>query len=95
MEVNFLSKVIVLSCVLIVVTAKGSVVLGQLCILIPNAGELFLRVLESKLLGSKIVAAHVNKFLGISNSSQSPIVLVVKLLELVLLIVSIMGLGLI
>jgi hypothetical protein len=95
LEVNFLSEVIVFSCVLIVVTAKGSVVLSQLCILIPDAGELFLGVLESKLLGSKIVAADVNEFLGVSNASQSPVVLVVKLLELVLLVVGLMGFGLV
>ena len=62
--------------------------LGQFGVMFSQTGELFLSILECQLFGSQVVAANVNKLLGVTNSCQSSAVFVIKLFEFVRLVAS-------
>lgn len=66
--------------------------LGQFSVVLSHTRELFLGILKGQLLGSQVMAANVNKFLGVADSCQSSAVFVIKLFKFVRLAASFLSL---
>ena len=91
LEVNFLSKVIVLASNTFVVSAESGVLSRNARVLLTDASKLPLSVLERELLVPEVSAAAVEQFLCVFDAGLSAGQLKVERLELVSLIGSLSG----
>ena len=95
LEVNLLSKVVVLSSNSLVVSAESSVLRAELGVVVSDAAELTLSVLESELLVAEVGGAAVEELLGVLDAGLGASKLEVKALKLVSLLGGLGGTSLI
>lgn len=66
--------------------------LSKFGVLVADAGKFTFGVLKGELLGAEVLATDIDQLLGVGDSGESSIVLVIKLLNLILLVGCFMGL---
>ena len=95
LEVDLFSKVVVLGGNSLVITSKGSTIGGESVVMLAETGEFVLTVVKGGLLGAQVAGPDVDELLGVLDTGLSAVELEVKVLELVGLLTSFVGLALI
>ena len=91
LEVNFFAEVVIFGGNSLVISSESGVFGRQFRVLISDAGQFALSVLESHLLVSKVCATAIKEFLGVLDTSLSARKFKIKALELVRLLSSFSG----